>query len=90
MDKPMNQVDVIAGIVRAVNSNVTEFKPGDRVHAFLEPPTPSGSYTEYVVSLAHTTFHILTKTTFEEAAAVSLTATTSALSLYMLLGLPEP
>lgn len=86
----MNQGDDIAGIVHAVGSNVTEFKPGDRVAALHEMITPGGGYAEYAVSPAHTTFHIPTKTTFEEAAAIPLTAITAALGLYMLLGLPEP
>ena len=60
-----NQGDDIAGVVHTVGSNVVEFKPGDRVAAFHQMMSPGGSYAEYAVSWAHTTFHIPKKTSFE-------------------------
>ncbi|KAI1371885.1 GroES-like protein [Hypoxylon crocopeplum] len=85
-----NQGDDIAGIVEEVGSNVTEFKPGDRVAAFHEMMSPGGSYAEYAIAWQHTTFHIPQKTTFEEGAAIPLAAMTSAVGLYIQLGLPQP
>lgn len=85
-----NSGDDIAGIVEAVGENVFEFKPGDRVAAFHEMAKPHGSFAEYAISPAHTTFHIPNKTTFEEAATIPLAAMTAAVGLYLRLGLPEP
>lgn len=62
-----NEGDDVAGIVEKVGANVTEFKPGDRVAAFHEIGAPHGSYAEYAVAWAHTTFHIPKKTSFEGA-----------------------
>ncbi|KAI0437536.1 GroES-like protein [Xylaria telfairii] len=89
-DSTRNEGDDIAGIVHAVGENVYEFKPGDRVAAFHEVLTPGGSYAEYAVAWQHTTFHIPKQTTFEEAAAIPLAAMTSAVGLYLRLGLPQP
>ena len=61
----LNQGDDIAGVVHTVGSDVVEFKPGDRVAAFHQMMSPGGSYAEYAVSFAHTTFHIPKKTSFE-------------------------
>ncbi len=64
-NKSFNSGDDIAGVIHAVGSNVVEFHPGDRVAAFHQMRAPHGSFAEYAVSLAHTTFHIPKKTTFE-------------------------
>ncbi|KAK5110578.1 fusarubin cluster-oxidoreductase [Meristemomyces frigidus] len=88
--KPLNQGDDIAGIVHEVGPDVSEFKPGDRVAAFHEMMTPGGSYAEYALSWAHTTFYLPEKTTFEEGAALPLAAMTAAVGLYARMRLPEP
>ncbi|KAI9829136.1 MAG: hypothetical protein M1832_000159 [Thelocarpon impressellum] len=88
--KPTNQGDDIAGVVESVGEEVSEFKAGDRVAAFHELFAPNGSYAEYAVSQAHTTFHLPKKTSYEEAATIPLAAMTSALALWVRLGLPEP
>lgn len=85
-----NEGDDIAGVVHKVGSNVTEFHPGDRVAGFHVMRTPGGSYAEYAVSPAHTSFHIPKQTSFEEAAAIPLAAMTAAVGLYVRLGLPQP
>ncbi|KAI3321468.1 GroES-like protein [Xylariaceae sp. AK1471] len=90
MNSTLNQGDDIAGVVHEVGENVTEFKTGDRVAAFHEMLTPGGSYAEYALAHQHTTFHIPKHTTFEEAAAIPLAAMTSAVGLYIRLGLPQP
>ena len=61
----LNSGDDIAGVVYAVGSNVVEFKPGDRVAAFHQMGAPHGSFAEYAVAWAHTTFHIPNNTTYE-------------------------
>jgi len=64
-NKSFNSGDDIAGVIHAVGSNVVEFHPGDRVAAFHQMRAPHGSFAEYAVSWAHTTFHIPEKTRFE-------------------------
>ena len=66
MGEPHNSGDDMAGIIEAVGENVTEFKKGDRVAAFHEMTTPHGSYAEYAIAWAYTTFHLPRKTSFEE------------------------
>lgn len=88
--KVVNQGDDIAGFVSAVGKNVTEFKKGDRIAAFHQMMSPGGSYAEYALSWASTTFHIPASTSFEEAASIPLAAMTAAVGLYQRLGLPEP
>ncbi|KAL9619274.1 MAG: hypothetical protein Q9160_006126 [Pyrenula sp. 1 TL-2023] len=85
-----NQGDDIAGTVAAVGENVTEFKPGDRVAGFHRITSPNGSWAEYAISPAHTTFHLPKQTSFEEAATIPLAAGTAAVGLFVRLGLPEP
>ncbi|KAK6365726.1 hypothetical protein LTS17_011113 [Exophiala oligosperma] len=85
-----NQGDDIAGVVEAVGSAVTQFRPGDRVAGFHQMQTPGGSYAEYAISPEHTTFHIPASVSFEEAAAIPLAAMTAAVGLFLRLGLPEP
>ena len=86
-----NSGDDIAGIVESVGSDtIGEFKPGDRVAAFHTMMTPSGSFAEYALAPATTTFHIPERTSFEEAATIPLCAMTSALGLFSSLRLPAP
>jgi NADPH2:quinone reductase len=74
--EPHNSGDDIAGIVEKVGDNVMEFKKGDRVAAFHEMMTPHGSFAEYAIAWAHTTFHLPRKTSFEEVCEIYiLTAT---------------
>ncbi|CAP64855.1 uncharacterized protein PODANS_5_4010 [Podospora anserina S mat+] len=89
-DARTNPGDDIAGIVHTVGANVFEFKPGDRVAAFHEMRTPHGSFAEYAVAWQHTTFHIPSNISFEEAAALPLAAMTSVVGLYDRLRLPQP
>lgn len=89
---PCNQGDDIAGTVHEVGEGVTEFRKGDRVAAFHEMLKPHGSYAEYAVAWAHTTFFLPQKTSFEEGAAIPLAALTAAVGLYAndRLNLPQP
>ena len=86
-----NSGDDIAGVVKSVGSEATwAFKPGDRVAAFHTMMSPSGSYAEYALAPATTTFHIPPGTSFEEAATIPLCAMTAVLGLFSNLRLPEP
>lgn len=60
-----NSGDDIGGIIESIGDDVYEFKPGDRVAAFHTMTKPAGSFAEYAVAEAHTTFHIPKKTSFE-------------------------
>ncbi|KAF2144045.1 uncharacterized protein K452DRAFT_325332 [Aplosporella prunicola CBS 121167] len=88
--KTLNTGDDIAGTVHAVGANVSEFRPGDRVAAFHEMMEPHGSFAEYALAHAHTTFHLPSNTSFEAGAAIPLAAMTAAVGLYLRLGLPHP
>ncbi|KAF2458125.1 alcohol dehydrogenase-like protein [Lineolata rhizophorae] len=88
--RSINQGDDIAGVVHAVGSNVFEFRPGDRVAAFHEMRKPGGSYAEYSLAWAHTTFRLPEATSFEEAATLPLAAMTAALGLFWDLGFADP
>ncbi|KAJ4266110.1 fusarubin cluster-oxidoreductase [Fusarium torreyae] len=85
-----NQGDDHSGIIHEVGEGVSEFRPGDRVAAMHEMKQPGGSYAEYGVSWAYTTFRLPENTSFKEGAALPLTALTAACALYARLGLPEP
>ncbi|KAM5352742.1 hypothetical protein ACJ41O_005464 [Fusarium nematophilum] len=65
--RPFNSGDDIAGIVEAVGDGVSEFKPGDRVAALHQIGTPCGSFAEYAIAPASTTFHIPDHISFAEA-----------------------
>jgi len=52
--------------------------------------TPGGSFAEYAVGWAHTTFHIPKNISFEQASTIPLAAMTSALGMFLRLGLPDP
>lgn len=86
----INQGDDIAGIVHSVGTDVSEYQPGDRVAAFHRMFTPHGSYAEYAVAPATTTFKLPPNISFEEGATLPLAAMTAALALYQHLGLPLP
>lgn len=62
---PLNHGDDIAGVVQTVGDGVLGFKTGDRVAAFHEMNTPHGSYAEYSIAWAQSTFLIPDKTSFE-------------------------
>lgn len=85
-----NPGDDHAGYVHKVGANVTEFKPGDRVASYHSIAAPHGSYAEYAIATANTTFHIPARTSFEEAATIPLAAMTAAVGLYQNLLLPLP
>lgn len=85
-----NSGDDIAGTVVAVGSDVSEFKPGDRVAAFHEMTKEFGSYAEYAVAWEHTTFALPANVSDEEGATIPLAAMTAAVGLFTRLGLPEP
>ena len=66
-----------AGIVTAVGSNVTRFKPGDRVLAMCE----QGGYAELACAAADQCYALPDTMTFPQAAALSLAADTAWMAL---------
>ncbi|KAH8682752.1 chaperonin 10-like protein [Xylariales sp. PMI_506] len=90
LDYASNQGDDIAGVVHAVGSNVSEFKPGDRVFAFHQMMTPRGAWAEYAVAPASTVAFLPKNTSFEQGAAIPLAGLTASVGLYQRLGLPVP
>ncbi|KAL0937524.1 alcohol dehydrogenase [Colletotrichum truncatum] len=87
---PSNTGDDLAGYVEAVGDGVVEFRKGDRVAAFHEMMAPHGSFAEYAIAWAHTTFHLPENVSFEDAATIPLTAMTAAIGLFSNLRLPYP
>ncbi|KAJ4180056.1 hypothetical protein NW755_012096 [Fusarium falciforme] len=85
-----NHGDDIAGYVEAVGEGVLGFQPGDRVAALHELRAPHGSFAEYSVTWAKSTFHLPAHISFEEAATIPLAVMTASLGLYQRLGLPLP
>ncbi|KAH8817511.1 chaperonin 10-like protein, partial [Xylogone sp. PMI_703] len=85
-----NSGDDIAGIVEKVGDGVLSLRPGDRVAAFHEMKAPSGSFAEFAIAPAHTTFQIPPHISFEEAATIPLAAYTAVVGLYDNLKLPPP
>ncbi|KAE8311061.1 chaperonin 10-like protein [Aspergillus transmontanensis] len=67
-----NQGDDIAGNVEAVGEGVSDFRKGDRVAALHESFTAGGSYAEYAIAWAHTTFHLPEETSFEAVGAFAI------------------
>jgi len=88
----MNHGDDMAGTIHELGPGTSGYglKVNDRVAAFHEMRTPHGSFAEYGVAWANTTFPLPDKTSFEEGAALPLAALTSAVGLYARLMLPQP
>jgi len=62
----LNSGDDLAGIVEAVGDGVYEFTPGDRVAGMHQIGGGHGSFAEYAITPASTTFHIPDHVSFEE------------------------
>ena len=75
---PSNEGDDIAGYVEAVGEGVVGFSKGDKVAAFHEMLTDDGSFAEYAIAHAYTTFHLPAKTSFEGKTRESGSAEVSA------------
>ncbi|KAK9467969.1 chaperonin 10-like protein [Lipomyces arxii] len=89
-NKKFNSGDDIAGYIEKVGKNVFEFTKGDKVAAFHTMLTPYGSFAEYAISDAHTTFLLPESTSFEEAATIPLASLTAVYALFSTLKLPTP
>ncbi|OBR04387.1 Alcohol dehydrogenase GroES-like domain-containing protein [Colletotrichum higginsianum IMI 349063] len=85
-----NSGDDVAGTVEAVGAEVYEFAKGDRVAGFHVMRTEHGSFAEYAIVPAFSTFHIPRGISYEEAATVPLAAYTAATALFHSLELPSP
>lgn len=85
-----NTGDDVAGLVEAVGPEVAGFSKGDRVAGFHVMMTHHGSFAEYAVLPASTTFHVPSNISMEEAATIPLAAYTAAVATNYQLGLPSP
>ncbi|KAJ4156226.1 hypothetical protein NW754_007850 [Fusarium falciforme] len=90
LQKSVNSGDDFSGIVEAVGAGVSEFKPGDRVAGMHEIGTAHGSFAEFAITPASTTFHIPDNVTFEEAVTIPLNGLAAAYDLCHVLRLPAP
>ncbi|KAL6890844.1 GroES-like protein [Trichoderma evansii] len=88
--KAINAGDDVAGIIEAVGSEVFEYQPGDRVAGFHRMFQPHGTYAEYTVVPASTTFRLPPNISLESGAGLPLSFMTAALALYQYLGVPLP
>lgn len=77
-------------MVEAVGADVSGFSKGDRVAGFHAMMTPNGSYAEYAILPAYTTFHIPANISLEEAATIPLAAYTAAVAVNYELEIPAP
>jgi NADPH:quinone reductase-like Zn-dependent oxidoreductase len=71
----------LAGVVAAVGTSVSNFKPGDEVYSRI-PQTCRGSIAEYAISTASTTAMKPKSLSFSEAASIPLAAQTALQALY--------
>ncbi|EHK22942.1 uncharacterized protein TRIVIDRAFT_29738, partial [Trichoderma virens Gv29-8] len=85
-----NVGDDVSGTIEAVGSDVFEYKPGDRVAGFHRMFQPHGTYAEYTVVPASTTFLLPPNISLESGAGLPLSFMTAALALYQYLGAPLP
>jgi NADPH:quinone reductase-like Zn-dependent oxidoreductase len=67
----------VAGVVEAVGRNVTAFRPGDEVFGEADLGKGTGSYAEYVSASEDQFVAKPDRLTFEQAAAVGVSATTA-------------
>ncbi|KIW15246.1 hypothetical protein PV08_05291 [Exophiala spinifera] len=86
----VNSGDDVAGEVVRVGGDVYEFRAGDRVAGMHIMRTRGGSFAEYAILPASTTFHLPNTVSFEEAATIPLAALTASVALYHNLRLPYP
>lgn len=70
---PFTPGNELAGTVRAVGAGVTNFKPGDRVFAFV----PQGAFAQQVAVAAESVLPMAAGMDFDTAAAITLTYGTS-------------
>ncbi|OQV03884.1 Alcohol dehydrogenase GroES-like domain-containing protein [Cladophialophora immunda] len=86
----LNSGDDLAGVIVATGSNVSRFRPGDRVAAFHPMGKPYGAYAQYAIAPEHTAFHVPETMSFEEASTIPLVSLTAALTLFRRQGFAAP
>ncbi|KAJ4353525.1 uncharacterized protein N0V89_005255 [Didymosphaeria variabile] len=83
-----------SGIVESVGSNVTKFKPGDRVlggaDGMISQKPENASYQTYTIFRATSTSKLPSNISLEQAATLTTATITSYLMLFHVLGLPKP
>jgi len=80
----------MAGIVTAIGSSVTLFSVGDRVAGFHRMVKPGGAFAEYGIAPEWATLRLPAAMSFEEGATLPLAMYTSALGVYVDLGITPP
>ncbi|PVH93234.1 putative alcohol dehydrogenase [Periconia macrospinosa] len=83
-----------AGVVKEVGGNVTSFKKGDRIGAFVHGGDrtnhDNGAFAKVIIAKAAAQFKIPANISFEEAATMGVALVTVGQSLYKSLQLPLP
>lgn len=74
-DFPLTLGNELSGVIESVGEAVTDFKKGDRVYALM-PLDTMGAFAEYVVADANIVAKMPKQFTFEEGAAIPLSALT--------------
>ncbi|SFE23987.1 NADPH:quinone reductase [Paenibacillus algorifonticola] len=74
-DFPLTLGNELSGVIESVGEAVTDFKKGDRVYALM-PLDTMGAFAEYVVADANIVVKMPKHLTFEEGAAIPLSALT--------------
>lgn len=73
-----------AGIVEAVGTEVTDFKPGDRVYlGTFRKPEQSGTYAEKIAVDTDLVYHLPEAASFETGAALGIPAYTAYYALFL-------
>jgi hypothetical protein len=84
----------VSGTVAQIGSAVSNFKPGDRVFAyadsFLSGDDDHAAFQTYTVAKAVSASHLPENISFQEGALMPMSAGTSAIALFDVLGLPKP
>ncbi|CAI6333727.1 unnamed protein product [Periconia digitata] len=83
-----------AGVVREVGQNVTAFKKGDRIGAFVHGADrtnhDNGAFAQVIIAKAAVQFQIPDNISFEAASTMGVAVVTVGQALYKSLGLPLP
>lgn len=74
-DFPLTLGNELSGVIESVGEAVTDFKKGDRVYALM-PLDTMGAFADYVVADANIVAKMPKHLTFEEGAAIPLSALT--------------